>query len=134
MTRWFSTQRILTMAAKPKLNVQSFPRPPRLERTTRHLQIRWQGQVIADTANTVDAAYWVLETHHPPSTPTPHPTYFLMGSIKKLLKTANPSSVLPPAFGRLGAPDPDAAQLLLCVEGPGDVLHGDGARRRRGRG
>lgn len=59
------------MAAKPKLNVQSFPRPPRLERTTRHLQIRWQGQVIADTANTTDAAYWVLETHHPPSTTTP---------------------------------------------------------------
>lgn len=55
------------MAAQPKLNVQAFPRPPRLEPTTRHLQIRWQGQVIADTANTADTVYWVLETHHPPS-------------------------------------------------------------------
>lgn len=73
MLRSLSTQRILTMAAKPKLNVQSFPRPPRLEPTTRHLQIRWQGQVIADTANTADAAYWVLETHHPPSTYHPFP-------------------------------------------------------------
>lgn len=49
------------MAAK--LNVQSFPRPPRLERTWRHLRITYQGREIADTRD----AYWVLETHHPPS-------------------------------------------------------------------
>lgn len=54
---------INTMAAKPKLNVQSFPRPPLLERTPRHLQVKWNGQLIADTKE----AYWVLETHHPPS-------------------------------------------------------------------
>lgn len=52
-----------TMAAKPKLNVQAFPRPPLLERTPRHLQVKWNGQLIADTKE----AYWVLETHHPPS-------------------------------------------------------------------
>lgn len=51
------------MASKPRLNVQSFPRPPLLERTPRRIQIKWHGEVIADTHE----AYWVLETHHPPS-------------------------------------------------------------------
>ncbi|KAI9743821.1 MAG: hypothetical protein M1818_002555 [Claussenomyces sp. TS43310] len=55
------------MSPKPKLNVHNFPRPPLLERTPRHLQIKWQGQLIADTKE----AYWVLETTHPPTlTPT----------------------------------------------------------------
>jgi uncharacterized protein (DUF427 family) len=51
------------MPPKPKLNVQNFPRPPLLERTPRHLQVKWNGQTIADTKD----AYWVLETYHPPS-------------------------------------------------------------------
>lgn len=51
------------MASKTKLNVQSFPRPPLLEKTPRHLQVTWNGELIADTKD----AYWVLETHHPPS-------------------------------------------------------------------
>ncbi|KAH6648682.1 hypothetical protein BKA67DRAFT_661638 [Truncatella angustata] len=60
------------MASKTRLNVQSFPRPPLLERTIRHLQIKWNNQLIADTKE----AFWVLETHHPP-------TYYLPpGSIK----------------------------------------------------
>jgi uncharacterized protein (DUF427 family) len=46
-----------------KLNVQSFPRPPRLEQISRHIRVTWEGQEIANTEN----AYWVLETHHPPS-------------------------------------------------------------------
>lgn len=54
---------VLKMASKAKLNVQTFPRPPLLEKTPRHLQIEWKGEVIADTKD----AYWVLETHHPPS-------------------------------------------------------------------
>lgn len=56
---------------KKLINVQSFPRPPLLEKTPRHLQIRWNGELIADTRD----AYWVLETHHPPSTycVTSHP-------------------------------------------------------------
>lgn len=52
---------------KPTLNVQSFPRPPLLEKTPRHLQIKWNGVLIADTKD----AYWVLETHHPPSASCP---------------------------------------------------------------
>ncbi|KAE9365226.1 DUF427-domain-containing protein [Stipitochalara longipes BDJ] len=51
------------MPPKPKLNVQNFPRPPLLERTTRHLQVKYHGQTIADTKD----AYWVLETYHPPT-------------------------------------------------------------------
>ncbi len=53
----------LTMMVKGKLNVQSFPRPPLLEKTPRHLQIKWEGYLIADTKD----AFWILETHHPPS-------------------------------------------------------------------
>ncbi|KZL66012.1 conserved domain (DUF427) containing protein [Colletotrichum tofieldiae] len=51
------------MAAQIKMNVQTFPRPPLLEKVSRHLQILWSGQVIADTRG----AYRVLETHHPPT-------------------------------------------------------------------
>ncbi|KUJ09292.1 DUF427-domain-containing protein [Mollisia scopiformis] len=53
------------MPPKPKLNVQNFPRPPLIERTPRHLQIKWHGQTIADTKD----AFWILETYHPPSKP-----------------------------------------------------------------
>ncbi|KAM0805701.1 hypothetical protein BDR22DRAFT_884671 [Usnea florida] len=51
------------MPPKPKLNVHNFPRPPLLEQTSRHLQVKWRDQIIADTKD----AYWVLETTHPPT-------------------------------------------------------------------
>jgi hypothetical protein len=55
--------------SKPKLNVHSFPRPPLLEKTPRHLIIKWGSNghetVVADTRD----AYWALETTHPPSMP-----------------------------------------------------------------
>ena len=51
------------MPPKSKINVNKFPRPPLLEKTTRHLQVKWRDQTIADTSD----AYWVLETTHPPS-------------------------------------------------------------------
>ena len=53
------------MPPKPKLNPFKFPRPPLLERTPRHLQVKWDNVLIADTKE----AYWVLETTHPPSKP-----------------------------------------------------------------
>lgn len=53
------------MPPKPRLNVHNFPRPPLLEKTPRHLQIKCNGQLIAETKD----AYWVLETTHPPSKP-----------------------------------------------------------------
>lgn len=51
------------MAAKAKLNVHNFPRPPLLEGIPRHLVIRWNGKTLAETK----ASYWVLETTHPPT-------------------------------------------------------------------
>lgn len=58
-----------TMPPKPKLNVHNFPRPPALEKISRHIQIKWQNQIIADTKD----AFWVLETTHPPSNPPSPP-------------------------------------------------------------
>ena len=55
------------------MNVQSFPRPPKLEKISRHIRITYKGQEIADTKD----AYWVLETHHPP-------TYYLPRSSIKV--------------------------------------------------
>ncbi|KAG9254064.1 uncharacterized protein F5Z01DRAFT_636726 [Emericellopsis atlantica] len=51
------------MSSKPTMNVQSFPRPPKLEKISRHVRVVWEGQDIAET----NEAFWVLETHHPPS-------------------------------------------------------------------
>ena len=60
---YFNSRNPIKMSPKPKLNVQNFPRPPLLEQTSRHLQVKWRGQTIADTKD----AFWVLETYHPPS-------------------------------------------------------------------
>ncbi len=43
-------------------SVWDYPRPPRLEATTRHIQVICNGVVIADSTR----AYRVLETSHPP--------------------------------------------------------------------
>lgn len=59
-----------TMSAlKSKMNVQSFPRPPKLEKISRHIRVTWEGKDIAETKD----AYWVLETHHPPSASSSEP-------------------------------------------------------------
>ncbi|KOS19574.1 hypothetical protein ESCO_000061 [Escovopsis weberi] len=64
------------------MNVQHFPRPPRLEKITRHIRIAYQGTTVADTRN----AFWVLETHHPP-------TYYLpRSSVLMPLHTTTRSS------------------------------------------
>ncbi|BAY40205.1 hypothetical protein NIES2111_45880 [Nostoc sp. NIES-2111] len=44
-------------------SVWDYPRPPRLEDTNKHIQIIFNGVIIADTQN----AKRVLETSHPPS-------------------------------------------------------------------
>lgn len=99
---------ILKMAAsKPKLNVQSFPRPPLLEKTPRHLQIRWDGELIADTTD----AYWVLETHHPPSTPRHPPTDFIM-----ILTLPCTHSILPAPFFTQSPPHQNTPPQLLRME------------------
>ena len=43
-------------------SVWDYPRPPKLESTTRHIQVIYQGITIADTRR----ALRVLETSHPP--------------------------------------------------------------------
>jgi uncharacterized protein (DUF427 family) len=66
---------------KKTLNPRNFPRPPLCESTPRHLEIKWNGHLIASTTS----AYWVLETHHPP-------TYYLPPSALKVPVTANTKS------------------------------------------
>ncbi len=44
-------------------SVWDYPRPPRLEPTSRHIQVWFGGIAIADTCR----AYRVLETSHPPT-------------------------------------------------------------------
>lgn len=44
-------------------SVWDYPRPPRLEDSTKHIQVIFNGVVIADTRN----AKRVLETSHPPT-------------------------------------------------------------------
>lgn len=44
-------------------SVWDYPRPPRLERSHRHLRIELAGEVVAET----DRAFRVLETSHPPT-------------------------------------------------------------------
>ncbi|KAL6778207.1 hypothetical protein ACKKBG_A17345 [Auxenochlorella protothecoides x Auxenochlorella symbiontica] len=46
-----------------KESVWDYPRPPRLEKTPRHLKVELHGKIIAETRN----AYRVLETSHPPT-------------------------------------------------------------------
>lgn len=43
-------------------SVWDYPRPPRLEKTSRHIRVEFGGEIIADT----NQAYRVLETSHPP--------------------------------------------------------------------
>jgi len=43
-------------------SVWDYPRPPRLESSSRHIQVVFNGEVIADTTN----ALRMLETSHPP--------------------------------------------------------------------
>lgn len=43
-------------------SVWDYPRPPRLEKSGRHIQVVFNGEIIADTHD----AYRVLETSHPP--------------------------------------------------------------------
>ena len=44
-------------------SVWDYPRPPRIEKVSKHIQVFFGGKPIADT----EAAYRVLETIHPPT-------------------------------------------------------------------
>jgi hypothetical protein len=64
---YLSFQEQTKMTPKPKLNVHSFPRPPLLEKTPRHLVIKWGSNGNETTVADTRDAYWALETTHPPS-------------------------------------------------------------------
>jgi len=51
------------MPAPGQESVWDYPRPPRAERTGRHIEVRFNGVLVADTR----AAIRVLETSHPPT-------------------------------------------------------------------
>lgn len=107
------------MPPKAPLNPRNFPRPPLLERTARHLQIRWNGVLIADTKD----AYWVLETTHPPSEYAT--TCSALGAracftTRDLTDTC--SSILPSALIHLPATNKVFTRQLLRVERAGHVL------------
>lgn len=58
-----SHSRKMTTNKTPTLHPRLFPRPPLLEHTPRHLEIKWHDKTIASTTS----ALWVLETYHPPT-------------------------------------------------------------------
>ncbi len=47
---------------KGQESVWDYPRPPKLEKTNKHLRIEFGGEIIAET----NGAFRVLETSHPP--------------------------------------------------------------------
>lgn len=96
--------------------MQSFPRPPLLERTPRRIQIKWQGEVIADTQE----AYWVLETHHAPSEETTS-AIFLQTCIGPITNGMGNSQHTTYPRVRSGSPSPQ----------PSGPLHASGKGSRR---
>jgi uncharacterized protein (DUF427 family) len=70
------------MPAPGQESVWDYPRPPRAERTGRHIEVRFNGVLVADTR----AAIRVLETSHPP-------TYYLpLADVRADLLVASPAS------------------------------------------
>lgn len=70
------------MTALPPEDVQSYPRPPRLEPVPQRILILRAGAVVADTLQ----ALRVLETHHPP-------TYYLpVQDVAAILRPAGGDS------------------------------------------
>ena len=116
-----------TMPPKSKLNVHTFPRPPLLEKTPRHLQVKWKDQTIADTKE----AYWVLETTHPPSN---HPHYtslypsLLFPPTLPAITADGCPSILPPPHLPHHPPLPLHALLLLRMERQSYILEHQIAR------
>lgn len=82
------------MSAMRKHNVTTFPRPPVVERTNRHIQIKWHGQVLADCPP--GEAYWVLETHHAPG-PSPRSSFPHLHPPSLALADRESPSSRPPA-------------------------------------
>ena len=63
-------------------SVWAYPRPPRLERTPKRLQLWLGGELIADTDWSGEQAFRVLETSHPPGYYLP-PDAFKAGVLSR---------------------------------------------------
>ena len=63
-------------------SVWAYPRPPRLERTAKRIQIWLGGELIADTERSAQDAFRVLETSHPPGYYLP-PDAFAPGVLSR---------------------------------------------------
>ena len=100
------------MPPKPKLNVQSFPRPPLLEKISHHVLVKYQNHTIAETKD----AYWALETHHPPSNTSP--LFFMIVHHGQLVERFADwdASILPPPQLLYHPPLAILAFKLLRVE------------------
>jgi len=71
------------MTGLPRENVQSYPRPPRLEPVPHRIRVVLDGATVAETSR----ALRVLETHHAP-------TYYLPpGDVQATLRPATGSSI-----------------------------------------
>ena len=109
-------------------SVWDYPRPPRLEPTSRRIRILGAGQTIADTAH----ALRILETSHPPVYYIPHPNIAMhllkpsahRGSFCEFKGIATywtinlPTTQSPDAAWSYAHPSPSYAALLDHLEGP----------------
>ncbi len=119
-------------------SVWDYPRPPRLEKNTRHLQVIFQGVTIADSRR----GYRVLETSHPPTYYIPDEdidlAYLLpaagsslcewKGAARYFTVSANGRQVERAAWG-YPAPSPAFAPLknhVAFYAGPMDACYVDG--------
>lgn len=71
---WLPQGSFANMSAMRKHNVTTFPQRPVVERTNRHIQIKWHGSLIADCPP--GEAYWMIQTHHAPSSSRPSSSPF----------------------------------------------------------
>lgn len=89
MRRWFPIYRQIMSYRTPERiapgpgqeSVWDYPRPPRLEPTSKHIEVIFNGEVIADTRR----AKRILETSHPP-------TYYIPPEDCRLKEFFKPAS------------------------------------------
>lgn len=91
---------------EPKVGQESvwdYPRPPKLERTNKHLKIVFGGEIIAET----NRAFRVLETSHPPI------YYFPPEAVRTEFLTPNEAASFCEWKGRAGYYDLKVGEKLV---------------------
>lgn len=106
-------QNVYSKISNMPLDPRTFPRPPLLEKITKHLLVKWPGTnggIIAETKS----AYWVLETYHPPS-------QLFWGDSSGICHTDS-NSILSPAVFNSSSARTDPKEHVLRVERSSDIL------------